>query len=94
LSAAPRHLIIGILANKDADNILAALSPHALSLTFIEVPHHPSADTAALATKWHGTAAANLPTALARFRAPADVLVVGSLYLAGEALRINRQLPD
>ena len=94
LTAAPRHLVIGILANKDADNILAALAPHALSLTFIEVPNHPSADTVALARQWHGTAANSLEAALSTFTGPADVLIIGSLYLAGEALRINHQLPD
>ncbi|MDB5713757.1 MAG: bifunctional folylpolyglutamate synthase/dihydrofolate synthase [Sphingomonadales bacterium] len=94
LRSAPRHLIVGILANKDAENILAALAPHALSLTFIEVPNHPSADTAALAKRWRGTACKSLESALARFKDPSDVLIVGSLYLAGEALRLNHQLPD
>jgi dihydrofolate synthase/folylpolyglutamate synthase len=94
LATDPRHLIIGILANKDADNILAALAPHALSLTFIEVPHHASTDIVSLARQWHGTTAANLEGALSSFTAPSDILIVGSLYLAGEVLRINRQLPD
>jgi dihydrofolate synthase/folylpolyglutamate synthase len=94
LRSKPRHLIVGILANKDADNILAALAPHALSLTFIDVPHHASADIAALATKWHGRSAAGLTDALSQFVVPADILIVGSLYLAGEALRENLQLPD
>jgi folylpolyglutamate synthase/dihydropteroate synthase len=31
---------------------------------------------------------------MANFTSPAKVLIIGSLYLAGEALRINRQLPD
>jgi folylpolyglutamate synthase/dihydropteroate synthase len=31
---------------------------------------------------------------LARFKDSSDVLIVGSLYLAGEALRLNHQLPD
>ncbi|AYJ87589.1 bifunctional folylpolyglutamate synthase/dihydrofolate synthase [Sphingomonas paeninsulae] len=94
LQARPRHLIVGILANKDADNILAALAPHALSLTFINVPHHASADTGALATRWRGRTGGDLGDALSQFLAPANILIVGSLYLAGEALRENRQLPD
>jgi dihydrofolate synthase/folylpolyglutamate synthase len=94
LQARPRHLIVGILANKDADNILAALAPHALSLTFIDVPHHASADTGALATRWHGRTGGDLGDALSQFLAPSNILIVGSLYLAGEALRENRQLPD
>ncbi|CAN5264230.1 folylpolyglutamate synthase/dihydrofolate synthase family protein [soil metagenome] len=94
LSANPRHLIVGILANKDADNILTELAPHALSLTFIDVPHHASADRNALTRQWGGTAADGLEAALSQFKTPSDILIVGSLYLAGEALRLNLQFPD
>ncbi|WP_293881197.1 folylpolyglutamate synthase/dihydrofolate synthase family protein [Sphingomonas sp.] len=94
LSTTPRHLIVGILANKEADNIVATLAPGALSLTFIEVPHHASADVEALASRWKGRVAPDLEAALAAFTSRSDVLIIGSLYLAGEALRLNRQLPD
>jgi dihydrofolate synthase / folylpolyglutamate synthase len=88
----PKHLVLGILANKDADGMMARLAPHALSLTFIPVPNHDSHDPAALAARWGGRTATTIETALA----PLDdnVLIVGSLYLAGEALRLNNQLPD
>ena len=36
----PMHVVLGILANKDADAIVEALRPHALSLTFVPVPDH------------------------------------------------------
>ncbi len=91
LAQQPMHLVIGILANKDADAILAALAPHALSLTFLEVPGHESHDPAALARQWGGRAAPTLDHALAARTAP--TLVVGSLYLCGEVLRLNDQLP-
>ena len=91
LARQPMHLIIGILANKDADTILASLAPHALSLTFLEVPGHESHDPAQLAQQWGGQASGSLEEALAARTAP--TLVVGSLYLCGEVLRLNAQLP-
>jgi dihydrofolate synthase/folylpolyglutamate synthase len=92
LAQHPMHLIIGILANKDADGILAALAPHALSLTFVAVPDHDSHDPAELAKQWGGRAATSLTDALKPRTAP--TLVVGSLYLCGEILRLNGTLPD
>jgi dihydrofolate synthase / folylpolyglutamate synthase len=92
LESDPPHLILGILANKDADGIIVPLAPHALSLTFVEVPDHASHDPAALAQKWGGRIAANLPEALANL--DDNILIVGSLYLAGVALKLNNELPD
>ena len=92
LAAHPRHLIFGILANKDAEGIIAPLTTHALSLTFVAVPHHDSHDPAALAARWGGNAAASLVEALAGL--DDNILIVGSLYLAGEALRLNGAMPD
>ena len=92
LAAHPRHLILGILANKDAEGIIAPLTTHALSLTFVPVPHHDSHDPAALAARWGGNAAASLVEALAGL--DDNILIVGSLYLAGEALRLNGEMPD
>ena len=91
LAAHPRHLVIGILTNKDADGIIAPVAAHALSLTFVPVPHHDSHDAAVLAERWGGTSAM-LADAVAAIED--NVLIVGSLYLAGEALRLNRELPD
>ena len=92
LASNPRHLVLGILANKDADGIIAALKPHALSLTFVEVPDHASHDPATLAEKWGGRVAADLPESLASL--DDNILIVGSLYLAGVALKLNNELPD
>ncbi len=64
LARRPMHLIVGILANKDADGIMAALAPYALSLTFVAVPDHDSHDPAALAEKWGGRVATSLIEAL------------------------------
>ncbi len=92
LAAHPRHVILGILANKDADGIIAPLADHALSLTFVAVPNHDSHDPETLAARWDGGAAASLADALTAI--DDNILIVGSLYLAGEALRLNHQRPD
>lgn len=89
---APIHLVLGILANKDADGIIAPLAPHAASLTFVDVPHHVSHDPQVLAKQYDGRPAACLTAALAPL--PGPILIAGSLYLCGEALRLNEQLPD
>ena len=85
------HLVLGILANKDAAGIVDRLRPHELSLTFVPVPDHPSHDPMALAEQFGGTAATSLEEALAPL--PAPRLIAGSLYLAGSALAANRQFP-
>ncbi|HET9812527.1 MAG TPA: cyanophycin synthetase, partial [Sphingomicrobium sp.] len=89
---APMHLVLGILANKDAEAIVNALAPHALSLTFVPVPDHAHHDPAELARRFGGRAAASVEGALAEL--PEPRLVAGSLYLAGEVLAANGQLPD
>ena len=88
----PMHLVLGILANKDAEAIVAALAPHALSLTFVPVPDHEHHDPMGLAQRFGGRAAASLENGLSEL--PAPRLIVGSLYLAGAALAANYQVPD
>jgi len=88
----PKHIVLGILANKDADAIVAALTLHALSFTFLPVADHAHHDPAELAARFGGKAAGSLKEALRDLAEPR--LIAGSLYLAGEALRLNRQLPD
>ncbi|MEO7635979.1 MAG: folylpolyglutamate synthase/dihydrofolate synthase family protein [Sphingomicrobium sp.] len=88
----PMHLILGILANKDADAIVAALARHALSLTFVPVPDHAHHDPAELAKRFGGAAAQSLDNALADV--PGPRLIAGSLYLAGLALALTGELPD
>jgi len=87
-----KHIVLGILANKDADAIIDTLAPHALSLTFVPVPEHAHHNPTELAQRSGGRAASSLREALAAL--PAPRLVAGSLYLAGEAFRLNDQLPD
>ena len=86
------HLVVGILANKDAERIVGALAPHALSLTFVPVPDHEHHDPAELAARFGGRAAPSLEDALDDL--PAPRLIAGSLYLAGLALALNGEQPD
>ena len=86
------HLVLGILANKDADAIVAALAPHAASLNFLPVPGHEHHDPQALAGQFGGRAFGGLAEALSAL--PAPRLIVGSLYLAGAALAANGEMPD
>ncbi len=88
----PMHLILGILANKDAEAIVAALAPHALSLTFVPIPDHDAHRPADLAARFNARAAASLEKALSDL--PAPRLIAGSLYLAGTALAANGERPD
>ena len=98
----PAHLILGMLSNKDATGLLAPFAPLAASFTAVPVPghaHHEPADLAATARALGIPSAAtapDVPTALAKLEtteAPL-VLILGSLYLAGEVLRENDELPD
>ena len=91
-STGPMHMVLGILANKDADEIATLLRPHALSLTFVPVPDHDHHDPVLLADRFRGRAADSLNHALAPL--PAPRLIAGSLYLAGKALALNGEQPD
>ena len=93
-------VVVGILANKDAGGILAPLVGAGLDhVVAVPVPghaHHAPADLAALAAR-HGArrtgTADTLAAALEMLRGQ-EVLIAGSLYLAGEALRLNEEWPD
>jgi dihydrofolate synthase/folylpolyglutamate synthase len=86
------HLVLGILANKDAEEIVSLLAPHALSLTFVPIPDHAHHDPAELARRFDGKAAKEVAEALAGL--PAPRMIAGSLYLAGAVLAANNQVPD
>ena len=93
----PVTIVTGMLANKDAAGVLRLLAPAAARVIAVPVPgheHHAPAALAALARDLGIAAdtAADLPGALAR--AGAVTLIAGSLYLAGEALRLNDEAPD
>ncbi len=85
------HLVIGMLANKNPAALLGPMRDSLASVTAVPVPrhdHHP-------ASAFGGGAAPDVPAALEGLpRDALPVLVAGSLYLAGEVLRLNGELPD
>ena len=95
-------LVLGMLANKDPDALLEYLAPHTRRLIAVPVPGHAAQSTESLgaAARERGVpaigAAASVPDALRLLAddAPPVVLVLGSLYLAGEVLRDNHEAPD
>jgi len=101
----PFHIVLGLLANKDKAGVLKPFANRAATLHAVPVPghpHHAPADLAAAARSGGLTAqaAADVEAALGWIARHADrerppiVLVMGSLYLAGEALRANGQAPS
>ena len=88
----PLHLVIGMLTAKDQASVVEPLTPFVRSITAVPVPGH----------EWHAAEAfgadtrqaKDVPSAMADL--PDDklpVLIAGSLYLAGEVLRLNQEIP-
>ena len=95
-AAPPIHLITGMLANKDPAAIVAPLRGQLLSLSVVPAPGHEAHRPEDIApyADLPVQAYADVPTALAALPPGGDVLIAGSLYLAGEVLRLNREFPD
>lgn len=87
------HLIIGMIEGKDPRAIIDPLGDRVRTLTVVPVPGHDHHPPDAFGPD--ARAAANVEDALLGL--PADdfpILIAGSLYLAGEVLRLNDELPD
>jgi len=102
---APLDLVFGLMRNRRIAEVLFPLLPlvrqiHAVPL--IGHDHHDPRDIAHLAGSHADSCqchpAASLDQAIERLADDTDgaptVLIAGSLYLAGEALRLNREIPD
>ena len=96
-------VVIGMLANKDAGALIERLAPHARSVTAVPVPdhaHHAPEELARVARAAGIAGVSTAPDVAAALRSlanggmPATVLICGSLYLAGEVLAENDELPD
>jgi dihydrofolate synthase / folylpolyglutamate synthase len=100
-------VVLGMLANKDAAGLLGPLAGRIASVVAIPVPdhaHHAPADLAAVARSLgigETAVASDVPAALRHVASRSDprgmppvVLILGSLYLAGEVLALNDELPD
>ena len=100
----PVHVIIGMLKNKDALGFLKPFVDKIASLHAVPIPgheHHDPKDMCWWVQDNLGVKFAdpvdNLVIAVNRLATngqPTNVLICGSLYLAGEVLRANRQVPD
>ncbi|MXO90543.1 bifunctional folylpolyglutamate synthase/dihydrofolate synthase [Pontixanthobacter aquaemixtae] len=87
------HLVLGMLDNKNPQAFLDPMGDRIRSLTVVPVPAHDSHPATAFGPD--ARAASDVEEALLNL--PADdypVLIAGSLYLAGEVLRLNNELPD
>ncbi len=89
------HLITGMLANKDPAAIIAPLAEQLASITVLPVPGHDHHGVSAFGQKAKAAAGIiDAMTSLSIDPATEIVLIAGSLYLAGDVLRANGQLPD
>ncbi len=97
-------LVIGMLANKDVEGFLAPIRPHVRSIRSLPVlghDHHGPEAFAAIAQEWgvpHGAHSdvidAMRDLAATRLGEPVGAaLLCGSLYLAGQVLKLNGQEP-
>ncbi|NVE93780.1 bifunctional folylpolyglutamate synthase/dihydrofolate synthase [Altererythrobacter lutimaris] len=89
----PLHLILGMLDNKDPTAITGPLGNRIRTLTIVPVPGHESHPVEAFGPE--ARAAQDVEEALLNI--PNDdfpILIAGSLYLAGEVLRLNDEIPD
>ncbi len=87
------HLVIGMIEGKDPTAATVPLAPSLASITAVPVPGHHWHPASAFGPS--ARAASDVPSALAMI--PDDglpILIAGSLYLAGEVLRLNDELPD
>jgi dihydrofolate synthase/folylpolyglutamate synthase len=91
------HLVLGMLANKDAESFLRILAPVALSVSAVPIAHHDHhapdylfriAESLGLTAQ----ACPDVAAALAGTDGP--VLITGSLYLAGQVLALNGEAPQ
>ena len=87
------HLVVGMLANKDTTAIVAPLAPYIASLTAVPIPGSEAHPPAAF-----GPMARSAPDVASALSAlpddGCDVLIAGSLYLAGAVLSANGEAPD
>lgn len=87
------HLVIGMLANKNPAALIEPMSASLLSVTGVPVPGHEYHPATAFGASVESVL--DVPTALAALPDDGEpVLIAGSLYLAGEVLRLNDELPD
>ncbi|WP_226016685.1 folylpolyglutamate synthase/dihydrofolate synthase family protein [Novosphingobium sp. FKTRR1] len=92
----PMHLIMGMLSSKDPAAILTPLADRVLSVSIVPAPGHDAhrPEDFAPFTRLPVHSFADVAQALAALPGDGDVLIAGSLYLAGDVLRRNGEVPD
>ena len=93
------HLVTGMLSTKDMEGLLTPFRGVAAQVHAIPFDHPlavPATDLAAAARRLglQAEARESLEQALAHAPEGSPVLIAGSLYLAGEVLALNGELPD
>lgn len=98
------HVICGLLQNKDAIGFLRPFVGKIASFQAVPIPgheHHDPGDLCRWVQQEFGIADALPATSigqamqrLAQASSPVQILICGSLYLAGEVLKANGQIPD
>ena len=100
----PVHAIVGMLSAKDARTTLRTIAPHLASLTAIPIEgseYHPldslaemAGDAGVASVHTAGSLEEALTALGEREETPGTVLIAGSLYLAGQVLEANGEIPD
>jgi dihydrofolate synthase/folylpolyglutamate synthase len=92
----PLHLVMGMLTSKDPSAILVPMEGKLASVSIVPAPGHDAHTPADFApfTALPVASFANVAEALAALPGEGDVLIAGSLYLAGDVLRRNDEAPD
>jgi dihydrofolate synthase / folylpolyglutamate synthase len=101
---APLALVFALMANRPLQDVLGPLAPLVAEAHIVPIPGHAHHDPRAVAAFAspnlipRAATAADIPAALRQIAAspdgPRTVLIAGSLYLAGEVLRLNEEAPD
>jgi dihydrofolate synthase / folylpolyglutamate synthase len=92
----PFHLITGMLTSKNPAAIVAPLEGKLLTISVVPAPGHEAhrPDDFAAHTALPVRSFPDAAAAVLALPPGGDVLIAGSLYLAGEVLRLNGQVPD
>lgn len=100
----PLHLVFGMLSTKAAAEFLGPLTPYIHDLRTVDIIDEPLAypadklaELAQAAGIVQAASAPSVPAALKALAAqgtpPSRILICGSLYLAGQVLKLNQQAP-
>ena len=89
------HLVTGMLANKDPAAIIAPLAAKLVSIRVLPIAGHDHHKAAAFGPD--AMSASDITQAIQSLSVDPEheiVLIAGSLYLAGEVLKANNQIPE